>query len=120
MAQKKESSKFGRIAESFAASYLSSKGYKIVDRNFRSKFGEIDIIATKDNNLVFVEVKARTNNLFGLPEESVTQSKLKKIIKTAEYYFFIHPKLPKTQRIEVVSLIIEEGRVKDCKIIPVD
>ena len=120
MEKKTKTNKFGKNAEIFAAKFLSSKGYRIIDRNFRSKFGEIDIIAIKENYLVFVEVKARTNNLFGFPEESVTQSKLNKIIKTAEYYFSIHPKLPITQRIEVVSLIIEEGRVRDCKIISVD
>lgn len=120
MAQKRETSKLGKTAENFTAGYLSSKGYKIIDRNFRSKFGEIDLIAIKDNKLVLIEVKARTSDKFGFPEEAVTPSKIWRITKTAEYYSLLNPKLPKSLRIEVVSIQISDGKLKKCKIIPVD
>lgn len=120
MAQKKETSKFGKTAENFAAGYLSSEGYKIIDRNFRSKFGEIDLIAIKDNKLILIEVKARTSDKFGLPEEAVTPSKIWKIARTAEYYSLLNPKLPKSLRIEVVSIQIADGKLNKCIIIPVD
>jgi putative endonuclease len=109
----------GKLAEDFAAKFLTDKGYKLVDRNFRSKFGEIDIVAIKDQALVFVEVKARWSNKFGAPEEAVTPSKLWKITKTAEYYSLLHPKYPKALRIEVVALEISGNSISSYKIISV-
>ncbi len=120
MAQKKETSKFGKIAEDFAVSYLSSRGYKVIERNFHSRFGEIDIIALKNTCLIFIEVKARWNMKFGAPAEAVTPQKLWKIGKTGEYYAFLHPNMPKKMQIEVVSLQIVEGKIKECRIIAVD
>lgn len=100
--------------------YLSGKGYEIIERNFRSSFGEIDIIAIKDNKLIFIEVKTRWSLKFGKPEEAVNQSKLWKIAKTGEYYSMLHPELPKSLRIEVVAVEIIEGKLKAIRIIPVD
>lgn len=120
MEKKKRTSLLGKLAEDFAVKLLSGKGYKVIDRNFRSKLGEIDIIALKDNALVFIEVKARWSNKFGSPEEAVTPSKLWKIRRTGEYYSLLHPCLPKKLEIEVVALEIEEGRVTSNRIIRVD
>lgn len=116
MAQR-PTSKVGKLAEDYASRLLSSKGYKIVDRNFRSRFGEIDIISIKDSRLIFSEVKARWSLKFGKPEEAVTPGKIRKITKTAEYYSMLHPNFPKSLRIEVVSLEIEDGKLKSAKII---
>lgn len=115
-----QKSNFGSLSETLATNLLSQKGYKIIDRNFHSRFGEIDIIAEKDGYLVFVEVKARHSLKFGLPEEAVTPSKLVKIIKTGEYYSLLHPNLPKKLRIDVVALILENNKVVSSKIIIVD
>lgn len=120
MAQKKETNKFGKLAEDYATSFLSQKGYKIINRNFRSRFGEIDIIALKDGYLVFIEVKARRSLLFGAPEESVGWSKIYKIRKTADYFSMLHPNLPKLTKIEILSMIVSDGRVKDIKTITLD
>lgn len=76
----------GRIGESIAEKYLINNGYKILERNFKSKTGEIDIIAYKSNILVFVEVKTRTNNKFGFAHEAVDYRKKKKIQNTANSY----------------------------------
>jgi putative endonuclease len=118
--KKSQSSAFGKLAEDFAVKLLTNNGYRVIDRNFRSKFGEIDIIAIKDQCLVFVEVKARWSLKFGRPEEAVTPSKLWKIGRTGEYYSLLHPDLPKKLRINVVALEIESGKVSAARIIQVD
>lgn len=76
----------GRFGEEKAADYLISKGYAIRDRNFRCRFGEIDIIAEKDGTIVFVEVKLRKNDRYGSAAEFVNTSKQRKIRCTAEFY----------------------------------
>ena len=77
---------FGNIGEDIAESFLISTGYKIIERNYRSKQGEIDIIAVFDDILAFIEVKTRSSTRFGLPEEAVTINKQHRISKTARYY----------------------------------
>ena len=114
-----QTGKLGKLAEDYAVKLLIQKGYKIIDRNFRSRFGEIDIVSIKENALVFVEVKARWSNKFGSPEEAVTPSKLWKIRQTAEYYSILHPDLPKSLRIEVVSIEIANSSITSFKIISV-
>ena len=76
----------GRAGEDAAATYLKKRGYKIVERNFRTRLGEIDIIAKHKNVLVFVEVKARADLSFQRPAESVTADKQRKIALTALYF----------------------------------
>ena len=120
MVLKKPTSKLGALAEDFAVSLLKEKGYRVVERNFRSRFGEIDIVALKDECLIFVEVKARWSLKFGLPEESVTPGKIWKIGKTGEYYSILHPDLPKKLRIDVVALQIVGSNIVSSKIITID
>ncbi len=81
-----EAHAFGQIAESIAAAYLSKKGFCIVAKNFRYKRFEIDLIVQKGELLVFVEVKARTNNRFGNPETFVTKKQIRAIRRAAEHY----------------------------------
>ena len=79
----------GKIAEDTACKYLENQGFEIVERNYRSGYGEIDIIGLLDNNLlVFFEVKFRKSDQFGYPEEFVSTSQQEKIIDTAESYIF--------------------------------
>ena len=75
--------KIGNIAEDKACEYLTRQGYKIVERNFYTKYGEIDIIAYKNNVFHFIEVKS--GKTFE-PVFNITPAKLKRIIKSAEYY----------------------------------
>ena len=116
---RKRTDLFGKRAEEIASELLVEKGYKILQRNFRSRFGELDLIALDRDTLVFVEVKARKNRKFGLPQEAVTKSKLWKIKKTAEYYSLLHPTLPKKLRIDVVALMFENYELVYSKIIQV-
>ena len=76
----------GKKAESLAALYLRMHGYRILDRNYNSRFGEIDIIAKYFNTVVFVEVKARGEGSLAAPACAVDVFKQKKIIKTAQLY----------------------------------
>ena len=84
----------GYEGENYACTYLFNHGYSILERNFTSYFGEIDIIAfdqnKKEPELVFVEVKSRSNNNCGTPAESVTKYKQKHLTKCAEFYLYIH------------------------------
>ena len=76
----------GVRGEDAAVEYLKDKGYTVLNRNFHSRFGEIDIIAKIKNIICFVEVKTRKNNCYGRPAEAVNYSKRQKIIQTAEQY----------------------------------
>lgn len=76
----------GNNAERQAEKYLVNHGYHVVERNYRSKLGEIDLILEKDNTLVFVEVRYRENSRHGTPAETVTRSKIGKIVRTAEVF----------------------------------
>lgn len=104
----------GKAAEDQAVKFLVNLGYQIIERNFHSKFGEIDVVALKDETLVFVEVKARSTKLFGLPEEAVNAGKIRHITLAGEYYASLHPELPQLQRIDVVAI---EGN--EIRLIPV-
>ncbi len=81
----------GKCGEDFAAHYLKLHGYKILERNYKNKIGEIDIIAKRKNTLVFVEVKTRKSNEFGTPAQAVTYYKKQKIVNTARYYLAKNP-----------------------------
>ena len=93
-----------KLGEEIATNYLKNKGYKIIERNFRKGYGEIDIIATFQNTLVFIEVKTRTTALFGGALESIGYHKLKSLIKTAQFYKMLHPKLPEAMRIDAILI----------------
>ena len=80
----------GARQESRAAEYLESLGYHILVRNFRCRFGEIDLIAWDGDTLCFVEVKTRTNTRMGLPREYVTARKQARLRKTALFYLSSH------------------------------
>ncbi len=76
----------GKLGENIAADYLEKEGYRIVQRNYRCVFGEIDIVAIDRNVIVFVEVRSRRSAKYGYPEESVGHSKKMKISKIALNY----------------------------------
>lgn len=76
----------GRYGESFAAKVLTERGYRILERNYRGRHGEIDIIAKKDECIHFIEVKTRIGDECGLPAEAVDDIKLNRIRLTADEY----------------------------------
>lgn len=84
----KESSNqtLGAYGEALACTYLQNKGYAILEKNWRSKVGEIDIIARHGGVLVFVEVKCRSGHWFGYPEEAITERKKQHLTRALEWY----------------------------------
>jgi putative endonuclease len=80
--------KTGSDGENLAAAFLVQKGFEIVERNYRFKHAEIDIIVKRENWLIFIEVKTRKSNAFGEPEEFVDEFKARKIFEAAEHYIF--------------------------------
>lgn len=100
--------KFGKLGEDIACVFLSKKGYKILQRNFKARYGELDIIAIHNKTLVFIEVKTRTSLRFGTPEEAITPRKLHELIQTAQYYVLLHSELPKLLRIDVIGIMMDE------------
>ena len=104
--------KIGKFGEDEAEKYLKQKGYKILERNFSCKRGEIDIIALDKNEIVFIEIKARASLKYGLPSEAVTKNKLKHIYKTAEYYLYTRKLQNHNTRIDVIEVYIKNNEVK--------
>jgi putative endonuclease len=100
----------GIAGERRACNYLVNEGYTILVQNFRAGKGEIDIIASKDNCICFIEVKYRKNNRFGYPEIFVTDKKLRKIQETADVYVHLfgwHGRI----RFDVIAITGEEAPV---------
>lgn len=90
-------------------SYLSEKGYEILERNYQKKTGEIDLIAEtpEKDEIVFIEVKTRKTGTYGRPEEAVDQRKLKKIEKTALYWLQENKKTDILWRIDILALELQ-------------
>jgi putative endonuclease len=99
----------GKWGENIAALFLTKQGYAVTFRNVRTPQGEIDLIAEKGNELVFVEVKTRTSTTLGYPEEAVTDAKLEHMVNSAEWYIDQHPELGENWRIDVISIIGKMG-----------
>ncbi|HTI13267.1 MAG TPA: YraN family protein [Dictyobacter sp.] len=94
----------GRLGERLAAEHLQNLGYCIRELNFRCRYGEIDIIAEHEQDLVFIEVKTRRGCTYGIPEEAVTRQKLQHIIRVALYYLDRHSECERAWRVDVVAL----------------
>ena len=95
---------FGKESESTAVRHLKKKGYKIIEQNYRTKLGEIDIIAKENNTIVFVEVKSRKSVSFGNPKYAVTPKKMRKISMVALYFLKVTNQSDSKARFDVVSI----------------
>ena len=97
----------GNRGEEIAVRYLKKQRYTILERNYRSRYGEIDIICSRDQVIVFVEVKTRTSTSYGSPEESITRSKQEHIRKVALIYLESYPHPFKEMRFDVIGILME-------------
>ena len=97
----------GHLGESIAAAFLEKKGYTILERNWRSPYGEIDLIVMENNVITFVEVKTRASSSLGPPEISITPRKEEHMRSAAEYYIQQHPELINDWRIDAVTVQIQ-------------
>jgi putative endonuclease len=100
---------FGNRAEKLAEQFLKNTGMNIVARQYKTKIGEIDLIARDGDEIVFVEVKARRSSTFGYPEESVTQAKLKKITLVSQQYLKDKQIEDILYRIDVIAIEMRQG-----------
>ena len=103
-----EKRRVGDAGENLACRYLENKGYRIIERNFSCRSGEIDIIAAlpSKNILCFIEVKSRNTIRYGLPSEAVTLSKQRKIKRSAAYYIRLHRRFSLVQgRFDIVEVL---------------
>ena len=110
----------GKRGEQYAAEFLASNGFQVIDRNFRIRGGEIDIIAIENDSqsdektLVFIEVKTRSSNDFGEPLEAIGYYKMRALIKATQFYKLKHPKLPDLMRIDAISVLVNDtGQLLD-------
>ena len=94
----------GRIGENKAVNHLKKLGYKILDKNFKTKIGEIDIIAEDSETLAFIEVKTRSSSNFGAPSEAVNRKKQEKYFLVAREYLIKTEQEDRTCRFDVVEI----------------
>lgn len=96
----------GAIGEDIAIKYLRENGYVILERNFRTKTGEIDIIASINDIIVFIEVKTRNSDKYGLPYEAVNYKKQQKIIKVAQNYINLRRLNDYQYRFDIIEIFL--------------
>ena len=99
----------GNFGEDFACDYLIKNNYTILERNFTSYRGELDIIASKNNEIIFIEVKTRAQSFCGEPAEAVNSHKKMRLYMVAEYYLYLHNLIDSKVRFDVIEVYIEKG-----------
>lgn len=104
----------GKIAELKTAIYLRKKGYNILEHNYRSRFGEIDLVVSNDDYVIFVEVKQRSEGSIALPREFVDENKQKRIIATASKYISQYD-IKSQLRFDVVEVYVKNNKIKSIK-----
>lgn len=94
----------GRWGEERAAEFLIAKGYEVLGRNIRTAYGEIDLLSRQGATLIFVEVKARSSEAYGHPEESISAVKRQHMAEAAESYLQAHPEFEGDWRVDVIAI----------------
>ena len=97
----------GKQGEAAAYAFLERQGYSILATNYRCPWGEVDIVASQDETLAFVEVRTRRGGALGTPEESVTRTKRRRLIATAQHYLQEHGDAPHW-RIDLVAVEVDK------------
>jgi putative endonuclease len=101
----------GDLGEQLAAEYLIQRGYEIPVRNYRTKYGEVDLIASQGDTLAFVEVKARSGTRFGLPYEAVNVSKQMRICRAAGDYLSKNSGFKMNVRFDIIEVYLKSGKI---------
>jgi putative endonuclease len=99
----------GKLGEELAADFLRKNGFTIIETNYRCPEGEIDIVARHKELLVFVEVRTKTSRLFGSPEESITRTKKRRMITTAQHYLQSNYKELPQWRIDFIAVELDRN-----------
>jgi putative endonuclease len=100
----------GRKGEEIAADYLAEKGVTIIARNQRTAYGEIDLVGFDRGALVFFEVRTKTNDQYGFPEDSITPRKRLHLINSAEAFVQAHSELSRNWRIDLIGIRLLHGQ----------
>ncbi len=98
----------GRVGENKAVEYLKKQGYTVLEKNYKTRLGEIDVIVKKDETIIFVEVKTRTSDTYGRPSEAVGYEKQRKYVKVAQEYLLKNKLLGQKCRFDVIEILNEE------------
>ena len=107
---KKYNLEIGQLGENIAKEYLEKKGYKILEQNYKNKYAEIDLIAKYKDILVFVEVKTRIGEQFGLPEQALNRNKIHRLIRNSQAYMFKKKYNNMNYKIDAVCIVLDENR----------
>lgn len=107
---KKDNFKKGKLGEDAACVWLEQKGHQILERNYRRKTGEIDIISRIDTTYVFTEVKLRTGTSYGSPGEAVDYRRQQRIVRTALLYISEQTSEEQAMRFDVIEILLREGK----------
>ncbi len=108
MAEARTRPELGPFGEELARRHLEAKGYRFVERNWRCRSGEIDLVMTEHDELVFVEVKARRGERSGRAEEAVSPAKVRRLLATGEWYLAEHPEHEeRLWRCDLVAITIQ-------------
>lgn len=99
---------FGDRGEVLAAAYLQKKGLQVLHKQYRTPFGEIDLVCQDGNEVIFVEVKSRKTHTFGYPEESITQEKLRHMVASAEFILEQKHWSVRPWRIDVIAIEFDQ------------
>lgn len=105
----------GTLGEQAACNALTDQGYRVIHRNYRVRGGELDIVCERNGTLVFCEVKTRTSNQFGLPEEAITIAKRRRLRKLALEYLQREGRRARTLRFDVISVFMTGGQVGELR-----
>jgi putative endonuclease len=108
--------RIGEMGEDLAVSYLLTQCCEILDRNYHTPYGELDLVVRQPGVTIFVEVKTRTGTAYGHPEEAITEKKKHHLINSAQAYLQDHPELGDNWRIDVIA-IQKKPRVAEPEIV---
>ena len=101
----------GKLGEEIASRYIQSKGGIIIEQNYRTKIGEIDLIAKINGELVFVEVKSRSSINYGYPSEAVNYKKQRKITNVAKYYILDNSLENVSVRFDIIEIYLKNKKI---------
>lgn len=97
----------GKMGEELACRHLKKRGYRIIERNYRCRYGEIDIITRKDNCLIFMEVRSKTGTGYGTPAESLTGPKKQRLTASIMNYLGSHDTLNDDWRLDFIAIMLD-------------
>ncbi|HOR02089.1 MAG TPA: YraN family protein [Candidatus Woesebacteria bacterium] len=113
MSNKVKNYKKGKEGEEIAKKFLEQKGFRLIESNYNNKLGEIDLIMSNKEVLVFVEVKLKVGDKFGSPEEMISKYKLNRIRRIAESFLMLNPEIKRNflkYRLDAVCIVLNEDK----------